>query len=88
MTERKKDFCGSSIGEHQGEEPPTGERQLEIVRLVAQGYRDNEIGEKLFINEQTVNDYLRDIYDKLGVSDRLELTLYAIHNHLMEQRSR
>src|SRR6266853_418819 len=86
MTEGKKVFSRSSSGKQQGEEPPTRDREIAIVRLVAQGYRDNEIGERLFIKEQTVNDYLHGIFDKLGVSDRLELTLYAIHHHLMEQR--
>jgi len=86
MTEGKKVFCRSSSEGQEGEEPPMSDRQMEIVRLVTQGYRDNEIGERLFIKEQTVNDYLHGIYGKLGVSDRLELALYAIHHHLMEQR--
>ena len=86
MTEGKKVFSRSSSGDQQGEEPPTSDREIQIVRLVAQGYRNNEIGERLFIKEQTVNDSLHGIYGKLGVSDRLELTLYAIHHHLMEQR--
>jgi DNA-binding NarL/FixJ family response regulator len=54
------------------------EREKEIVQLVAQGYRNKEIGEKLFISEQTVKNHLHNIFDKLGsdrlgVSDRLEL---------------
>jgi DNA-binding NarL/FixJ family response regulator len=37
---------------------------------------------KMFISEQTVKNHLHNIFDKLGVSDRLELALYAIHNNL------
>ena len=44
-----------------------------------------EIGEKLFISEQTVKNHLHNIFDKLGVSDRLELALYAIHHRLIDQ---
>src|SRR5713226_859269 len=47
--------------------------------------RKKEIGEKLFISEQTVKNHLHNIFDKLGVSDRLELALYAIHHRLIDQ---
>src|SRR5712671_4069312 len=46
--------------------------------------REKEIGEKLFISEQTVKNHLHNIFDKLGVSDRLELALYAIHHRLID----
>ena len=51
-------------------------------RLVAQGYKNKEMAEKMFISEQTVKNHLHNIFDKLGVSDRLELALYAIHKGL------
>ena len=57
-------------------------REREIVSLVAQGYKNKEMAEKMFISEQTVKNHLHNIFDKLGVSDRLELALYAIHNNL------
>jgi DNA-binding NarL/FixJ family response regulator len=57
-------------------------RELEIVTLVARGFRNKEIGEKLDISEQTVKNHLHNIFDKLGVSDRLELALYALHHRL------
>ncbi len=66
------------------EKPLLSPREREIVQLVAQGYRNREIAEKLFISEQTVKNHLHNIFDKLGVSDRLELALYAIHHHLTE----
>ena len=85
MTEGKKAFCRSSNVEQQREEPLTSYHEKEIVQLVALGYGDKEIGLRLSLEEQTVNDYMHGIFDKFGVSDRLELTLYAIHNHLIGQ---
>jgi two-component system, NarL family, nitrate/nitrite response regulator NarL len=58
------------------------QREREIIALVATGYKNKEIAEKMFITEQTVKNHLHNIFDKLGVSDRLELALYAIHNSL------
>jgi len=55
------------------------------VQLVAQGYRNKEIGEKLLITELTVSNRLSNIFDKMGVSDRLELTLYTVHQSLSER---
>jgi two-component system, NarL family, nitrate/nitrite response regulator NarL len=59
-------------------------REREIVVLVAQGYKNKEMAERMFISEQTVKNHLHNIFAKLGVSDRLELALYAIHNNLHE----
>ena len=59
-------------------------REREIVGLVCQGFRNKEIAEKMFISEQTVKNHLHNIFDKLGVSDRLELALYALHHRLVE----
>ena len=64
------------------ERSPLSQREREIVALVAQGYKNKEMAEKMFISEQTVKNHLHNIFDKLGVSDRLELALYAIHNNL------
>ena len=64
------------------ERSPLSQREREIVALVAQGFRNKEMAEKMFISEQTVKNHLHNIFDKLGVSDRLELALYAIHNNL------
>jgi DNA-binding NarL/FixJ family response regulator len=64
------------------ERSPLSLREREIVALVAQGFKNKEMAEKMFISEQTVKNHLHNIFDKLGVSDRLELALYAIHNNL------
>jgi len=68
------------------ERSPLSQREREIVALVAQGFKNKEMAEKMFISEQTVKNHLHNIFDKLGVSDRLELALYAIHNNLHNGR--
>ena len=68
------------------ERSPLSQREREIVSLVAQGYKNKEMAEKMFISEQTVKNHLHNIFDKLGVSDRLELALYAIHKGLHLQQ--
>jgi DNA-binding NarL/FixJ family response regulator len=70
------------------ERSPLSQREREIVGLVAQGYKNREMAEKMFISEQTVKNHLHNIFDKLGVSDRLELALYAIHKglHMVERQ--
>jgi DNA-binding NarL/FixJ family response regulator len=57
-------------------------RQKTIISYLIQGWRNREIAQHLSISEQTVKNHLRMIYDKVGVSDRLELVLYAIHKRL------
>jgi DNA-binding NarL/FixJ family response regulator len=73
---------GSAGGGKGRERSPLSTREREIVALVAQGYKNKEMAEKMFISEQTVKNHLHNIFDKLGVSDRLELALYAIHKGL------
>lgn len=63
---------------------PTSARELEIVKLIAQGFRNKEIADNLFISEQTVKNHLHSVFRKLGVSDRLSLALYAVHQGLLE----
>jgi DNA-binding NarL/FixJ family response regulator len=57
-------------------------REREVVALVAQGFKNKEMAEWMFISEQTVKNHLHNIFDKLGVSDRIELAVYAIHHNL------
>lgn len=52
-------------------------RELEIVRMVARGLRNRAIADRLYITEGTVKVHLHNIYEKLGVDGRVELTLYA-----------
>jgi DNA-binding NarL/FixJ family response regulator len=52
-------------------------REREIIQLIALGLRNRQIGERLFISEATVRNHVSSILDKLSLSDRLELVLYA-----------
>lgn len=58
------------------------QREKTIVSYLVQGWRNRDIATHLSISEQTVKNHLRAVYDKVGVSDRLELVLYAIHHQL------
>jgi DNA-binding NarL/FixJ family response regulator len=58
-------------------------RELEIVRMVAQGLRNKVIAERLTISEGTVKVHLHNIYEKLGVDGRLELVLCAQQQRLI-----
>ncbi len=53
-------------------------RERDIVRLVARGLRNGEVAGKLFISEETVKTHLNNIFRKLNLRDRVELTLYAV----------
>lgn len=58
-------------------------RELEIVRMVATGLRNREIGDSLGISEGTVKMHLHSIYEKLSISGRMELSIYARENELL-----
>jgi two-component system nitrate/nitrite response regulator NarL len=52
-------------------------REIEIARMVAQGQSNREISEKLLVREGTVKIHLHNVYKKLGIDSRVDLTLYA-----------
>jgi DNA-binding NarL/FixJ family response regulator len=52
-------------------------REREVVRMIASGLRNRDIGERLSISENTVKVHLHNIYEKLGVEGRMELLLLA-----------
>ena len=54
------------------------DREQTLLRALARGLSNRQISEELWITEQTVKNHLHNIFDKLGVSDRLELALYAL----------
>jgi len=58
------------------------ERELQVIALIAEGLKNRQIAERLFISHVTVTHHLSSIYGKLGVSDRLELVIYAFANKL------
>jgi DNA-binding NarL/FixJ family response regulator len=55
-----------------------------IVGCVTQGMKNKEIALRVGTTEQVVKNYLRKVYDKLGVADRLELALYCLHNRVVD----
>lgn len=57
---------------------PLSQREEEIARLVAQGCSNRQIAERLKLSEHTVKNYLFRVFEKLGVSTRVELTLFAL----------
>ncbi|MEJ2008531.1 MAG: response regulator transcription factor [Acidobacteriota bacterium] len=61
-------------------------RERDIIAAIVDGYTNKDIAEKFSIAEQTVKHHLGNIFDKLGVSNRLELALYAVNHHLVDDR--
>jgi DNA-binding NarL/FixJ family response regulator len=60
-------------------------KEMRIVALIVQGCKNREIAMRLKTTEQVIKNYLRSIYDKTGVSDRLELALFTIHHRVLAQ---
>ncbi len=60
-------------------------REMQIVALIVQGCKNKDIAAQLGTKEQVVKNYLRSIYDKTGVSDRLELALFTLHHKLLAE---
>jgi DNA-binding NarL/FixJ family response regulator len=58
------------------------DREREVIALIAEGLRNKQIGERLFISETTVSHHLSSVFSKLEVSDRLELVIYAFAHKL------
>lgn len=58
-------------------------KELQIVGLLIRGYKNKDIAKELNNTEQVIKNYLRSIFDKTGVSDRLELALFTIHHKLL-----
>lgn len=66
-------------------QPRLSEKELQIISGVTQGMKNKDIAQEIGTTEQVVKNYLRKVYDKLGVSDRLELALYCMHHRLLEK---
>jgi two-component system, NarL family, nitrate/nitrite response regulator NarL len=65
-------------------QPRLSPKEMAIITCITQGKRNKEIAFQLGTTEQVIKNYLRKIYDKLGVSDRLELALYCLHNRIIQ----
>jgi len=64
-------------------EDPLSPRELEVVKLIAEGLTSEEIGEQLFISRKTVDRHRENVLEKLGMRNRVELTRYAIRRGLV-----
>jgi DNA-binding NarL/FixJ family response regulator len=60
-------------------------KEMQIVALIVQGCKNKDIANQLGTKEQVIKNYLRGIYDKIGVSDRLELALFTIHHRVLAE---
>jgi DNA-binding NarL/FixJ family response regulator len=60
-------------------------KEMQIVALIVQGCKNKQIALRLGTKEQVIKNYLRSIYDKTGVSDRLELALFTIHHRVLAE---
>jgi DNA-binding NarL/FixJ family response regulator len=66
-----------------GRPPALTSRELEVIGAVVEGASNREIAERFGLSAQTVKNHLSSIFDKLGVSNRVELALYAVHHQLL-----
>ncbi len=64
--------------------PRLTERELEVLRLVAQGLNNREIAKRLFISENTVKNHVRNILEKLQLHSRMEAVMYAVREKLLD----
>jgi DNA-binding NarL/FixJ family response regulator len=79
-----RDYLDRASGGDPGSDDPLTPRELEIVKLVAEGNTTDEIAETLVISKKTVEHHRSHILEKLGMRDRVELTRYAIRRGLVE----
>jgi DNA-binding NarL/FixJ family response regulator len=58
-------------------------REVEVLRLLAQGLSNTQMAERLIISPRTIHAHIRSIYSKLGLTSRVAATRYAIDHHLL-----
>ena len=68
-------------------QPRLSNKELAIIACITRGMRNKEIAYQIGTTQQVVKNYLRKVYDKLGVSDRLELALYCLHHQILKQET-
>ena len=64
--------------------PSLSEREIEIVRLVAKGFSNDELADRLHLSPETIKAHLRHVYEKLGVESRVEAVTEAMRTGLVE----
>ncbi len=60
------------------------ERELDVLRLIAEGCSNRDIGERLFISQHTAANHVRSILQKTGCANRAEAAAYAVHRRLVQ----
>jgi DNA-binding NarL/FixJ family response regulator len=73
----------AQIAEHMSDEALTP-REIEVLRHIAEGNRNKDIGERLFISEETVKVHVKHVMDKLGASDRTEAVAIAVRRGIIQ----
>ncbi len=63
--------------------PALTQRELEVLKLVAKGQSNREIGDELYISENTVKNHVRNILEKLHLHSRMEAVIYAVRERLL-----
>jgi DNA-binding NarL/FixJ family response regulator len=79
-----RDFLDRASRGETTPEDPLSPRELEVVKLIAEGHTSEEIAEQLFISKKTVDRHRANMLEKLGMRNRVELTRYAIRRGLVE----
>ena len=72
------------IGKPKGQNIPLSDREIEIIRLLAEGMSNKSISERLSLSQNTIKYHLKNILQKLNVQNRTEAVMYAIRNNLIE----
>jgi len=71
------------LAEHLGDDDLT-ERELEVLRLIRDGFRNKQIADELAIAETTVNFHIKNLVDKLGANDRTQAVMIALRRGLLQ----
>ena len=64
--------------------PRLTDREMEVLKLVAQGLNNRDIAKKLYISENTVKNHIRNILEKLHLHSRMEAVVYAVREKLLD----
>lgn len=84
MTALIRDYLHRARNDQPVREDPLTARELEVVKLIAEGHSSKQIADTLIISEKTVERHRANILEKLGMRDRVDLTRYAIRRGLVE----
>ena len=79
-----RDYLERAASGEEVPEDPLTPRELEVVKLLAEGHSADEVAEILVISPKTVNRHRENVFEKLGLRNRVELTRYAVRRGLVE----